>query len=228
MLSQIWQIAMVEVGFSDDDGILETPDLMPKRIKKLARSLKELGDKEVTGADFMELLNKDIRDLEISRSMRKLGSIRVTEWDFKDVLPAVNKLAQQEVDIPDLLKRTAQYKVMEWDFRSMLPASASKQTLDPEATQALIQQMKDFLNYLVGNLLEDPDLTKIRGEEIAPGVLNFKLVMTKSDASKLIGMQGQTAAAIRGLMKAAGARHGVHVLLKIHSFEEEAAIKRRR
>jgi hypothetical protein len=40
----------------------------------------------------------------------------------------------------------------------------------------------------------------------------------------LIGTEGHTAAAIRSMMKAEAARHGVHVLLRIHSHEEETAM----
>ena len=120
---------------------------MPKRISKLASSLKQLGEIQVTEWDFMALLNTDIRELEISRSLRRLGSIRVMEWDFRTVLPAVKKLANQEVDVVDFVKRTAHYKVMEWDFRSALqaehkpapqePAGPIGQCLSREEMQAL-------------------------------------------------------------------------------------------
>jgi predicted RNA-binding protein YlqC (UPF0109 family) len=201
---------------------------MSNRINNLANSLKELGDKEVTGTDFIELMNKDIRDLEITRSLRKLGRCRVMEWDFRDVLPAVNKLAHQEVDIAGFLKRTAHYKVMEWDFRNMLhadrnPSGEAVRRLDPGEMQALILRLKDFLDYVVVNLIDAPEHAQIRVSEISPGVLNFKLVMMKRDVAMLIGMEGHTAAAIRGMMKAAAARHGVQVLLRIHSHEEETA-----
>jgi predicted RNA-binding protein YlqC (UPF0109 family) len=172
----------------------------------------------------MELMNRDIRDLEITRSLRKLGNCKVMEWDFRDVLPAVNKLAHQEVDIAGFLKRTAHYKVMEWDFRSILPSKAGRQQPDPAEMQALILRLKDFLQYVVVNLIGEPDHAQIKVSEIAPGVLNFKLVMMKRDVAMLIGTGGHTAAAIRGMMKAAAARHGVQVLLRIHSHEEETAM----
>jgi predicted RNA-binding protein YlqC (UPF0109 family) len=202
---------------------------MSKRINKLASSLKQLGEKEVTGTDFIELLNRDIRDLEITRSLRKLGSCRVMEWDFRDVLPAVNKLAHQEVDIAGFLKRTAHYKVMEWDFRNMLhadpdPSGDAVRRLDSAEMQALILRLKDFLNHVVVNLIDAPEHAQIKVSEISPGVLNFKLVMMKRDVAVLIGMEGHTTAAIRGMMKAAAARQGVHVLLRIHSHEEETAM----
>jgi predicted RNA-binding protein YlqC (UPF0109 family) len=197
---------------------------MSKRNQKHVDSRKRPAELEDTGADFIELMNKDIRDLEIARSLRKLGSCRVMEWDFRDVLPAVNKLAHQEVDIAGFLKRTAHYKVMEWDFRDILSAREHKAHPDPAQMQALILQLKDFLQYVAANLIEAPEHAQIKVSEIAKGVLNFKLVMTRRDVAMLIGTGGHTAAAIRGMMKAAAARLGVQVLLRIHSHEEEAAM----
>jgi len=184
---------------------------------------------ELMNKDVMDLMNRDIRDLEIARSLRKLGSCRVMEWDFRDVLPAVNKLAHQEVDIAGFLKRTAHYKVMEWDFRNMLhadsrsPGDAACQ-IDPEEMQALVLRLKDFLQYVASNLIDAPEHAQIKVSEMSPGVLNFKLVMMKRDVAILIGTEGHTAAAIRGTMKAVAARHGVHVLLRILSHEEETAV----
>ena len=96
---------------------------MPKRVSEIAQTLKQLGDIQVTEWDFMELLNTEIKDLEISRSLKRLGNIQVMEWDFRTVLPAVKKVANQEVDVVDFFKRTANYKVMDWDFRSASPPS---------------------------------------------------------------------------------------------------------
>jgi hypothetical protein len=92
--------------------------LMIDRVSKIASSLKQLGEIQVTEWDFMALMNTEIHELEIAQSLRRLGQIQVTEWDFKNVIPAVKKTANQEVDVVDFLKRTANYKVMEWDFRT--------------------------------------------------------------------------------------------------------------
>lgn len=74
---------------------------------KISDSLKQLGEIQVNDWDFMALLHKDIKELEIGPSLRKLGNIRVMEWDFKNVMPAVDRLAKQEVDLLDMVKRTA-------------------------------------------------------------------------------------------------------------------------
>ncbi len=196
---------------------------MTTRISKLASSLRELGETQVSDFDFLELLQKDVRELEISRSLKRLGNIRVMDWDFRTVLPAVNKLAHQEVDVVDLVRRTASYKVMDWDFRSASPAAVDtvETRPGPQEMEALTVQLKDFLQYVAVNLIDEPDHARIKVQEIATGVLRFRLVLVKRDVAMLIGREGQTASAIRGVLKAAAARNGAHALLLIHTHEEE-------
>jgi uncharacterized protein len=207
---------------------------MPKRMSKIATSLKQIGEIQVNEWDFAALLNKDIKELEIKHSLRRLGNIRVMEWDFRTVLPAVNKLAHQDVDIVGMVKRTASYKVMEWDFRSALHAESkpaplerggnSQPRLSQEEMQALMVRLKNFLQYVVVNLIDEPNHAQIKVREIAPNVLRFKLVLTKRDMAMLIGREGHTASAIRGFLKATAGINGVQVLLQIHTHEEEAAL----
>lgn len=201
---------------------------MSKPISKIADSLKQLGEIQVTDWDFMALLNKDIKDVEISQSLRSLGNIRVMEWDFRTVLPAVSKLAHQEVDVIGVVRRTACFKVMEWDFRTALkldhPASpAIEPSSEQVDNQALILRLKNFLQFVVSNLIDEPKHAQIKVREIQPGVLRFKLVLVKKDVAMLIGREGHTAAAIRSLLKAAATTHGAQALLVIHSHEEEMA-----
>jgi uncharacterized protein len=177
---------------------------MKKQVAKIASSLKQLGEIQVTEWDFMALLNTEIHELEITQSLRRLGQIQVTDWDFRDVLPAVKKTANHEVDVVNFLKRTANYKVMEWDFRN--PSS-------PKVESA----------FVTVNLIEEPDLAQIRVSQLGPTGLRFKLLLTKKDTAKLIGKEGHTAAAIRGVLQATAAKHGMQALLEIHSHEEEMA-----
>ena len=206
---------------------------MAKRPSKSNKQAKRLGTIQVAEQELVDLLNTDIRELEISRSLRRLGAIRVTEWEFKDVLPAVKKVANQEIDIVGVMKRVANYKVLEWDFRSALPgehkpappapAEPSAKGPDPNARQATINRLKNFLQYVTVNLIDQPRHAQIKVKELAPDTYRFKLVLVKKDVAMLIGMEGFTAAAIRSIMKAAGALYGVRVLLVIHSHEEEIA-----
>ena len=213
---------------------------MPKPIRKFTKSLRELGEIQVNDWDFMAFLNQDIKNVEFAKSLRKLGNIQVTEWDFRTVLPAVNRLAQTEVDVVDLVRRAASYKVMDWDFRS--PASSGLKSpgeaavgagesadrhhaTNSEQTQALILKLKGFLEFVTVSLVEEPKHAVIKVQEIAPGVLRFKLVLVKRDLAILVGMGGQGGMAIRNLLKAAAAAHGIKALLVVLSHEEEIAGK---
>ena len=205
-----------------------------KRASGLAGSLKQLAEIQVNDWDFEGLMHKDVRDIEFATSLRKLGSIRVLEWDFKDVLPAVNKLAHQEVDIADLVRKVADYKVMDWDFRNDHAADSKyarkkrkvplESSLSPVEMQALVDRLRNFLQYAVSNLIDEPGHAQIKVLEIAPDVLRFKLVLVQSDVSMLIGTGGHTASAIRNLLKAVAATTGVTVLLQILSHQEEGSL----
>ena len=192
-------------------------------MSKLTESLKQLGEIQVNDWDFMALLHKDVSELQVSRSLRSLGNVRVMDWDFRK---AVNKFAHEEVDLVELLKRTAHYKVMDWDFRSALSdegkshAAPSANRVSEAEMQALIVRLKNFLLYVAANLIDQPGHARIRVEEIQPNVLRLKLVLVKKDVAMVIGTGGHTASAIRSILKAVAATHGVHVLLEIQSHEE--------
>jgi len=200
---------------------------MTKRISKIASSLKQLGDIQVAEWDFMGLLNTEIRELEIARSLSRLGSLQVMEWDFRSTLPAVKKAANQEIDLVGFVKRTAAYKVMDWDFRSLRSAestaSVAERTISRSEMQSVIVRLKNFLQFIAVNLIDEPDRAQIKVTEMGPAGLRFKLVLVKKDVAMLIGREGHTAAAIRSILKATAATHGVQALLQIHSQEEEAA-----
>lgn len=207
---------------------------MPTRISEIAGSLRQLGEIQVTDWDFMGLMNKDLKDLEIGRSLRKLGNKKVIEWDFSEALPTVHKFAHQEVDVVGWVKRAASVKVMDWDFRSVLPGVAesesgsarapvaAKEAPDPQEMQELIVRLRSFLHFVAMNLIDEPEKAQIRIQEIEPGVVRFKFVVTPKDLVAILGRDGSTASSIRNLMKAAAAGIGAHVLLQFLSLEEAA------
>ena len=205
---------------------------MAKRTSKIATTLRQLGEVQVNDWDFMALLNKDVREIELGHSLRRLGNVRVMEWDFRTVLPAVNKLAHQEVDVVGFMKRTAHYKVMDWDFRTALHGQPeeephSEDGLSGDGMQQIVLRLKNFLEYVAVRLIDEPKHAQIKVQEIAKNVLRFKLVVVKRDVIQVIGREGHTAAAIRSILKAVAAEKGVHVLLLIHSHEEEADLLER-
>ena len=204
---------------------------MAKKVSKISSTLKQLGEIQETDWDFIALLNTEVKELEIARSLKRLASIQVMEWDFRTVLPAVRKVANQEVDVAGFFKRTAHYKVMEWDFRSTMPAESiptpplpASTLISPEEIQAITLRLKNFLQFVLVNLIDEPTKAQIKVSQIGPTGLRLKLVLVQKDVAMLIGREGHTAAAIRNILKAAAAMHGVQALLQIHSHEDELAL----
>ena len=90
--------------------------------------------------------------------------------------------------------------------------------------QAVTDRLKNFLQYVAVNLIDEPAQAQLKVAELGPKRLRFKLVLAKPDGAMLIGRTGFTASAVRGILKAAAEREGVQVSLQIHSQEEEAEI----
>ena len=74
--------------------------------------------------------------------------------------------------------------------------------------------MEEFLRYVIGSLIENPDEMVLSHSESQRKV-NFRLKLRQSDVGKVIGKQGRTIAAIRNLLAAGAARHGQKALLHI-------------
>jgi predicted RNA-binding protein YlqC (UPF0109 family) len=90
--------------------------------------------------------------------------------------------------------------------------------------QAVTDRLKNFLQYVAVNLIDEPSKAQLKVAELGPKRLRFKLVLAQPDVAMLIGRNGFTASAIRSLLKAAADREGVQVTLQVHSHEEEAEI----
>jgi len=88
--------------------------------------------------------------------------------------------------------------------------------------QAVTDRLKNFLQYVAVNLIDEPAKAQLKVAELGPKKLRFKLVLAQPDVAMLIGRNGFTASAIRSILKAAADREGVQVTLQIHSQEEEA------
>ena len=87
--------------------------------------------------------------------------------------------------------------------------------------QATTDRLKNFLQYVAVNLIDEPARAQLKVAELAPKRLRFKLVLAQPDVAMLIGRNGFTASAIRSVLKAAAEKEGVQVTLQIHSHEEE-------
>ena len=74
--------------------------------------------------------------------------------------------------------------------------------------------MKEVLEYIARNLVDEPDAVQVT-EERTGGTVLLKLVVAPEDVGKVIGRGGRTARAIRDVVRAAGTRAGVTALVEI-------------
>ena len=75
--------------------------------------------------------------------------------------------------------------------------------------------MKELLEYMVKELVDNPDEVQITEEEEGDKTVIFKLKVAENDLGKVIGKKGRTANAIRVVMRAASAKRGKSSIVKI-------------
>jgi len=80
--------------------------------------------------------------------------------------------------------------------------------------------MKEFVGYIVKNLVDNPDKVKIN-EIGGTQTLILELQVDKSDIGKIIGKRGKTINAIRTLLMSVASRNGIRVNLEILEDEGE-------
>jgi predicted RNA-binding protein YlqC (UPF0109 family) len=69
--------------------------------------------------------------------------------------------------------------------------------------------VRDVLEYLARELVDDPDAVQVEETEDDRGIL-LTLRVAAGDMGKVIGRGGRTARAIRAIVKATGIRQGIH------------------
>jgi len=74
--------------------------------------------------------------------------------------------------------------------------------------------VKELLEYLARELVDDPDAVEVTETEDERGTL-LQLRVDPEDMGKVIGKGGRTARAIRAVVKAAAVREGVHASVEI-------------
>jgi len=80
--------------------------------------------------------------------------------------------------------------------------------------------MKEFVEYIVKNLVDNPD--KVRINEVGgTHTLIIELGVEKSDIGKIIGKKGKTINAIRTLLMSVASRNGIRVTLEILEDEDD-------
>ncbi len=81
-------------------------------------------------------------------------------------------------------------------------------------------QDRDFVEYVVKQIVENPDEVEVSREVDEMGVL-LTLKVAKDDMGKIIGKSGQTAKALRTLLRIVGSKNNARVNLKIVEPEGE-------
>ena len=82
----------------------------------------------------------------------------------------------------------------------------------------LAANIRNFLQYLVVHFIEDKDQATLKlAKSEEERQLSFRIILSERDVAKLIGKNGFTASAIRSVIKAAGEKHDINVLLRINS-----------
>lgn len=82
--------------------------------------------------------------------------------------------------------------------------------------------MKEFVEYIVKNLVDNPD--KVRITEVGgTHTLIIELAVDKGDIGKVIGKKGKTINAIRTLLMSVASRNNIRVSLEIIEDQKEPA-----
>lgn len=79
---------------------------------------------------------------------------------------------------------------------------------------------QQFVEYIVKNLVENPEDVKVERTIDEKGVL-LTLVVNKEDLGRIIGRRGATAQSLRALLRALALKNNAHYNLKIRDSEEK-------
>lgn len=74
--------------------------------------------------------------------------------------------------------------------------------------------MREFIEYIAKQLVDNPDAVSIVDEE-KEGKIVFKLKVGEADVGKIIGRKGRTAQAMRVLLSAVAAKNGKRAILEV-------------
>ena len=79
--------------------------------------------------------------------------------------------------------------------------------------------MKEFIEYIAKNLVDEPDSVKVE-EVMEENRIILKLHVAKADLGKVIGKAGKTAKSLRILLTAVAAKHNMSGQLEINEDRE--------
>lgn len=77
----------------------------------------------------------------------------------------------------------------------------------------------ETLSYAATHLVEHPDEVRVSFEPGDPPI--YRLLVHEDDLGRIIGRNGRTARAIRGITRAAATKHGVRAIIRIGDEPED-------
>jgi predicted RNA-binding protein YlqC (UPF0109 family) len=83
------------------------------------------------------------------------------------------------------------------------------------------EALREFLGYIVANLIEHPDQATIAVGPGANGATTYRVQLAKDDVRHVIGKNGMTVSSIRSLMNVAAEKHGIKVSLRVDPVKED-------
>lgn len=82
------------------------------------------------------------------------------------------------------------------------------------------EALREFLSYVVANLIDHPQQASIAIGTSASGATSFRVQLAPDDVRRVIGKNGLTISAIRSLLNTAAEKHGIRVSLKVGAASE--------
>lgn len=85
------------------------------------------------------------------------------------------------------------------------------------------EALREYLSYVVANLIDHPQQASIAIGHGATGSTTFRVQLAQEDVKRVIGKHGHTVSAIRSLLNVAAEKHGIKVSLKVGTAKDEDA-----
>jgi uncharacterized protein len=85
------------------------------------------------------------------------------------------------------------------------------------------EALREFLSYMVANLIDQPQQASIAIGKQASGAISYRVQLAPDDVKRIIGKHGHTISALRSLMNSAADKHGIKIALKVGTAQLEDA-----
>ena len=83
------------------------------------------------------------------------------------------------------------------------------------------EALREFLGYIVANLIDHPDQATIAVGPGANGATSYRVQLATDDVRHVIGKNGMTISSIRSLMNVAAEKHGIKISLRVEPVNED-------